>query len=84
MLGKPVLSCQGFPIFPAPFAGFSGFYSFVTGFDMTAKRKDPVLGVPRGKEQRIECWTAQTNNPDEHSKISARRIKWRAAAGGAD
>jgi len=27
---------------------------------------------------------ALTNNPDEHSEISATRIKWRAAARGAD
>jgi hypothetical protein len=56
---------------------------------MTAKRKDPAMGVPRAKELNVGLRSAQslpalTNNLDEHSEISATRIKWRAAAPGAD
>src|SRR6266480_2929862 len=34
--------------------------------------------------RRAQSLPALTNNPDEHSEISATRIKWRAAARGAD
>jgi len=70
MLGKPVLSCQGFPTFQA----------------LLPLQQLPPAAIARTLIRRSTALAeaALTNNPDEHSEISARRIKWRAAARGAD